>query len=67
MTRVERKFLSLPWGFRICLGAASLIGIGVMFLTTIEKSFKISLYAGIGAFSIAFAASMLLWSAAREM
>lgn len=58
---------SLSFAAKICLGSASLAGVGTMFLTTISNSLKVALYAGVGVFCIVLASTLLIWAVGRSM
>jgi hypothetical protein len=64
-TELEEKRWNPPWGLRISAAIGALVGLGVLFLTTISHGLKESLYAAFGSFCIVFGVLLLCWIVVR--
>ena len=51
----------VPFGLKVSIAASGMVFLGVFFLTTINHSFRASLYAGVGTGIIFLTFFLLIW------
>lgn len=64
--RQEKWLSGIPFGLKMSALISLIFGVGIMFLTTIDSSFKVALYSGVGAGCIVMSITFTVWLIQRH-